>query len=502
MVARDDSVIRGSLIASLIFLVLSIALNFFLWRWGDTQASEASNARDRLTSVQSELRTKEDQTTLMKAVLGVGVADMSPAEFDQLVQSTSDDSQVQEVLEQFTEDMTRFGPEFDPETVDPNSYNYDKLSGMLVEVIKDRNAALNEAREDVTTVRSQRDSDVAIARKAQQVAEQNLEAANKELQEAQAQFTQDREQMNLTMEKTKDSLNQTVNDLQDFRARARNETESLNQRNQQLASTIEMQRQQLNRLRSDRFETTQGEIRYVMPGGNVATINLGSADALRPGVTFGVVDGDATRLQDADVKATVQVTDIRGAHLAEVRVVGRPEIRNPIIPGDKIYSPFWAPGREVKIALTSNIDIDGDDRPDTQALQSMIEAAGAEVAAVVSADGSGIDQLDSSMRFLVVGETPDLGENANGEEAQIVRALGQAKAKAAELGVTVIPAWKLQAYLKTIDDSLTTPLGSAARGEDFPPERSGGTHRRPSDLPELYKRQSEGMQRNNEILQP
>ena len=81
--------------------------------------------------------------------------------------------------------------------------------------------------------------------------------------------------------------------------------------------------------------------------------------------------------------------------------------------------------------------------------------------------------------------------------------LGRVKAKARELGLTVIPAWKLQEYLKTVDDTLTTPLGSAARAEDFPPTTPPGTNSRmPTDLPELYKRQTEGMQQGNTILSP
>jgi hypothetical protein len=47
-----------------------------------------------------------------------------------------------------------------------------------------------------------------------------------------------------------------------------------------------------------------------------------------------VIGGDETRLKDAKVKATIQVTKIQGAHLAEARVVAFPEIRNPIIPGE------------------------------------------------------------------------------------------------------------------------------------------------------------------------
>ncbi len=237
------------------------------------------------------------------------------------------------------------------------------------------------ARDEATKIRIDADNDIKNARTQQQLAETQRDDTNKKLVTLSNQFDEDRARMNKEKEETKDSLNKTVQDLTIFRKTASEENNKLAQKARQLQGTIETQKLQLNELRSDNFETTQGEIRYVVRGGNVTTINLGSADALRPGVTFGVIDGDETRLQDADVKATIQVTQIQGPHLAQARVVARPEVRNPIIPGDKIYSPFWAPGRVVKIALAGDIDIDGDERPDNEAIKGQIQAAGAVVVA-------------------------------------------------------------------------------------------------------------------------
>jgi hypothetical protein len=59
----------------------------------------------------------------------------------------------------------------------------------------------------------------------------------------------------------------------------------------------------------------------------------------------------------------------------------------------------------------------------------------------------------------------------------------------------------LQAYLKTIDDSLTTPLGSAVRGEDFPPETQIGPFRLPNDKTGLYIEEP-GIQKGNKVLSP
>lgn len=498
MVARDDSVIRGSLIACLIFLGLSLALNFFFWHWGNTQATEAESAKGRMTALQNDLRTREDQARLMKAMLGVG--GLTDAEFEMLSQSASGDPEMEAIEEQFVKDMAYFGEAYD------QVRNYPELPNYLVNMLRDRNNEVSNAREEVTLVRSQADSDVDNARKAQTQAEQTRDEANKKLEEERVRFTEDRGRMKETTEGIRDELTKNVTEFQRYQAAKNQETAGLTRKSEQLRSTVETQRQELNRLRNDQFESTQGLVTYVLRDGNVVMINLGSADALRPGVTFGVIDGDETRLQDARVKASIQVTRIRGAHLAEARVVARPEVQYPIIPGDKIYSPFWAPGRTVRIAIAGDIDIDNDNRPDTEAIKGMIQAAGAEVAAVVSADGQIEGELDSSVRFLVVGETPTVGDSSasvDDRTTEAIAKIGMIKAEAVEKGITIIPAWKLQAYLRTINDSLTTPLGSAVRGEDFPPEPQVQNNSRvPSDLPELYRRQKEGVQRNNEIVRP
>jgi hypothetical protein len=495
MVARDDSVIRGSLIASLIFLVLSLALNFFLWQSSNTQSQEATAAKAQYQTVQGNLRTLETQASRMKAMLGVG--GFTQAEIDEMKQNTSSDPEMQAIEEQFTKDMSYFGSD-----VEAQNQNYPALPEYLVNAIRDRNVQYRTAREEATKIRNDADADVLVARNQQKAAETARDELDKKMVKMEEDFKNDRDKMNKDKEDTRDQLAKTVLEFNQFRTKATDETNRLSQRTRQLQGTIDTQKLELNRYRADKFETTQGEIRYVIRGGNITNINLGSADELRPGVTFGVIDGDETRLQDAKVKATIQVTSILGPHLAQARVVARPEIRNPIIPGDKVYSPFWAPGRVVKIALAGDIDVDGDSRADNDAIKGQIEAAGAEVAAEITASGVVTGNLDASIRFLVVGEPliPP-GSEMTDAQARQVAAMGSVKAKAAELGLTVIPAWKLQNYLRTLDDTLTTPLGSAAKASDFPPESANGINfsRLPTDISDIYRRQTEGMQQGGEV---
>jgi hypothetical protein len=499
MVARDDSVIRGSLIACMIFLVLSLALNFFLWRNGDVLSTEADSAKERLQTVNSQVRTMENQLTRMKAMLGTG--GFTQAQIDEMKSNASDDPEMTEIEQRFARDMTVFGPE-----VPPEQRNYPFLPEYLLNALRDRNTQYATAQDQKTKIRIDAEAEIANAKKAKTMAEDKASDANKKLAEQSTAFEEDRARMNLEKEETRDRLTKVVQEFGSFRSKSANETKRLTQDKVQLLGTIDTQKKKLNTLLSDQFETTQGLIRYVAAGGKVVMINLGSADALRPGVTFGVIDGEETRLKDASLKASIQIIKVDGPHLATARVVAVPEIENPIIPGDKVYSPFWAPGRRVKIALAGDIDIDDDGRPDNDAIKGQIKAAGAEVVAEVSASGTMTGNLDANVRFLVIGSSPEVTNTVSAEEAEeqkeALEQLGKMKELANQYGITIIPAWKLESYLKTIDDTLTTPLGSATRGSDFEEESTINRRRLPVDIADIYKTQKENYQRGNKVASP
>ena len=500
MAARDDSVIRGSLIACLIFLVLSLALNFFLYRWGDTQSGERQTAADRLTRAQDEIRTLEEQALTMKAMLGRG--ELTEEKYKALENTSSGDNDMDTIAAQFIRDMSNF-----PKDTPAGERSYPKLPAVLVDTIRNNNEQLKLARAQVTETQDKAKSDVAIAQQAQSDAEEARDNLQKTLTDEQQKYAADRKRINLEKEQALSDVTKQTLIANKAKDRAIKIQVAAAKQKKDLVSTIETQKNELNQLRNDSFETTQGLIRHVSSEGEVVTINLGSGDALRPGVTFGVIDGTETRLKDADIKASIQVTKIKGLHLAEARVVRFPKIESPIINGDKIYSPFWAPGRVVRIALAGDIDIDGDKKPDNDDLVGMVRAAGAEVVAQMSSNGAIDGKLDARVRFLVTAEEPDLSrlddDEKTEEQERKLRALSRIKAKATELGLTIIPAWKLQAYLRTINDTLTTPLGTAARAEDFPAKAAPNAQNRlPTDLPELYKRNLDNVQTDKEILPP
>ena len=149
--------------------------------------------------------------------------------------------------------------------------------------------------------------------------------------------------------------------------------------------------------------------------------------------------------------------------------------------------------------------VHGDGRPDNEALKGQIRAAGATVAAEITPAGSVSGKLDASIRFMVVGDDPELGNGTGTEDDDNVAkiaAMGRIRAQASELGLTIIPAWKLQSYLRTLNDTLTTPLGSATRGTDFPPEPYVSGSRLPSTGAGLYNAPAKRLQNGNKVLSP
>ncbi|MEM0926523.1 MAG: hypothetical protein AAGJ83_10835, partial [Planctomycetota bacterium] len=379
--------------------MLSLALNFILWSWGDTQAEEKSNKEQQLADAQGTIRDMTETNINMMKMLGGETMSANDYEgFGKLETESSGDPKFDKIAAKFYNDMKLFGEEAGIE-----ERHYGNLSEYFTNTIRGRNEQYATARDEARRIRTQADSDIATAQAAQQKAESERDDIQKELEDERVEFANYRNDMLQKMEQARDSKTKSEREFQQLKLTARDQKREWDKERFRLEGLVESQKVRINELQGARFESVQGEVRFVLRGGNIVSINLGSADALRPGVTFGVIDRDETaRLQDAEVKASIQVTKILGPHLAEARVVAQPKnVANPIIVGDAVYSPFWAPGRTVRIALAGPFFLDSDDRPDDEALEGMILAAGAELAD----NGERTGRIDPSVRFLVYDET-------------------------------------------------------------------------------------------------
>lgn len=69
-------------------------------------------------------------------------------------------------------------------------------------------------------------------------------------------------------------------------------------------------------------------------------------------------------------KAGIEVIRVMDAHLSGAN---RPRQNGQSdLPGDRLYTPVWQPGRRLRFALTGFMDIDGDGSNDRELVRNLI----------------------------------------------------------------------------------------------------------------------------------
>ena len=134
-------------------------------------------------------------------------------------------------------------------------------------------------------------------------------------------------------------------------------------------------------------------------------INLGRADALQQLTSFSVYPIDTNDVTEGSKKGSIEVTQVLEDHLSEARIV-EDEPGNPIMPGDVIYTPVWAPGEREHFALTDGMDIDGDGRSDIDTVIRIITLNGGVVDTWITDEGERHGAFTDRTRFLVLGDAP------------------------------------------------------------------------------------------------
>ncbi len=246
---------------------------------------------------------------------------------------------------------------------------------------------------------------------------------------------------------------------------ARNTQNQLDKENASLKARI-------NELTREDFDRADGKIVNVSAGLRTVYIDLGSADGLTNNQTFAIYDKEITNFEKGRHKAMVEVTKVF-PYRAEARITNE-DPTAPILSGDHILTATWDPGYSVPIALCGVFDLDGDIYDDTEKLISMIKRNGGKVVAYHDQDGVVTGKIDSSIRYLVVGDAPVSGENGRRPEAarSIVIAMQQMQEDAKANTVDSIDLQKLM-----------NRMGVRARPKtvQFEKRFGGFRERRPSD---------------------
>jgi hypothetical protein len=222
-------------------------------------------------------------------------------------------------------------------------------------------------------------------------------------------------------------------------------------------------------LKSDRKEVDpfaqpeDGLVRWINQRNKTVWINLGEADHLRPQVTFSVYSGDEDDALGAVRKASIEVTRILSAKMAEARITDD-VATNPVLEGDKIYSQVWSPGRQVGFAITGIIDMNGDGRSDLDRLKSVIDLNNGKVDAVPGPNGTIDGQMSVDTRYLILGDFPD-GRRQEDEGQR--RSWDRMSKEADTLGIEPISLTDFLQLMGWQSDRRTVKLGIGAQSKDF-----------------------------------
>jgi hypothetical protein len=192
-------------------------------------------------------------------------------------------------------------------------------------------------------------------------------------------------------------------------------------------------------------------------------INLGSADKVKPQLTFTVHGVGLDGRPNPQPKGTLEVVNVIRDHLSQARVTSVKDAnRDPILEGDILYNPSWNPTIKKHVALAGIMDITGDGRDSLYEFMRNLERQNIVVDAYLDPkDGSIKGKITLRTDYLILGESMEFsptGRDKPASEAQ--KKLDEGKklmeSQAAKNNVALMPLHK---YLETIGYRLPRSVG-------------------------------------------
>lgn len=154
-----------------------------------------------------------------------------------------------------------------------------------------------------------------------------------------------------------------------------------------------------------------GRVLRAIPGSDVVYINLGSDDQVRAGMGFEVFSATGERGDDYRGKASVEVVTVL-ATTAECKI-RRASPGRPIIEGDTVVNVAFERNRKTKFVVRGDFDLDYNGETDWDGqdrVSAMIREWGGQV----------VENVDSSVDFVVIGQGPQAPEVAAGRPVSAV----------------------------------------------------------------------------------
>ncbi len=203
-----------------------------------------------------------------------------------------------------------------------------------------------------------------------------LKKQKTEFDAALAKFNKDNQETVNTQDKNRDELQKKVMELTDQNAAIL--TASAEEKKKLLADlkkaldTVADQKRQVSQVSEELLAvkakatvsgpkslTTDWKIATIQ--GNNPYINLGSADNVKPQLTFNIHGVGPDGRPVSTPKGTLEVVNVIGPHISRARITDVVDRnRNPVLVGDVLSNPAWDPFQKRRVALAGVMDMYGD----------------------------------------------------------------------------------------------------------------------------------------------
>ena len=177
-------------------------------------------------------------------------------------------------------------------------------------------------------------------------------------------------------------------------------------------------------------------------------INLGSADHVKPQLTFSIHGVSVDGRPNPEPKGTLEVVNVIGPHLSQTRITSVTDRnRDPVLERDVIYNPSWDPNIKKHVAIAGIIDLTGDGRDNLFEFMRTLDRQNIVVDAYVDPkDGTKKGRITYQTDYLIIGGDSDLPAGVKpGKGANDGRKALQDEAKN-----TGVPSVSLLRYLDMI----------------------------------------------------
>lgn len=438
------------ILLTIVAFVLAVSTYVMYTSW-EAESKKVTERQNQLISTQKSLDVSSYNLLVAQYVLGIrgSVAEINSLETQ--VSNSGDISEAKKVLADFQKAQTDYNAK---------DKNYRNMAEHLFELaVRAQKASVDFDERERQNLKERKDIELreqARTKKAEEAAKKTADDLAAERQQFNAQIAEMKKaaEKNASLFASRQREDKEKND--------KNEADIAKYKGDLVTSsrTLGNVREQLKKTqdRGPLYEQPDGEVTQVSQRVGLVWINLGYADGLRRQMTFSVFDHDVNGVTREKAKAKIEVKTLVEPHLSECRIIENPS-RNPIVRGDKVFTPAWSPGQQLRFALAGFMDLNDDGLSDRDEIKRIIEMNHGLIDSEMDDDGKITGELSAETRYLVVGARPSEknapGKNSKAAMDGYTKIVNQAE----KLGVDMIDVTKLLGLMGWKSEERTLKIG-------------------------------------------